>query len=293
MWDIYSAMANTYGGVIILGVKENEDGSWYTTGLRDVSVIKKFFWDTINNRNKVSLNLLREADLEEYSVGEDYILVVHVPVADREQRPIYLNNNLFDCSFKRNHEGDYRCTRQEVQSMLRDQTRKTVDGTALPDISVSELDQDSIQSYRYALESKHRGHPFLQFRNGEFLVRLGAARKTEDGSIHPTKDGLLMFGYEYMILYEYPQFFLDYQEHLLPNVRWTDRICSQSGDWSGNVYEFFNRVSAKLILDLKRPFKLVDMVRMDETPVHDAVREALVNCLVNADYYVSRGVVIS
>jgi predicted HTH transcriptional regulator len=108
-------MANTYGGVIILGVKENEDGSWYTTGLRDVSVIKKFFWDTINNRNKVSLNLLREADLEEYSVGEDYILVVHVPVADREQRPIYLNNNLFDCSFKRNHEGDYRCTRQEVR----------------------------------------------------------------------------------------------------------------------------------------------------------------------------------
>ncbi len=123
-------------------------------------------------------------------------------------------------------------------------------------------------------------------------MRLGAAGKTEDGSIHPTKAGLLMFGYEYMILYEYPQFFLDYQEHLLPNVRWTDRICSQSGDWSGNVYEFFKRVSAKLILDLKRPFKLVDMVRMDETPVHDAVREALVNCLVNADYYVSRGVVI-
>ncbi|EET59770.1 hypothetical protein BRYFOR_08142 [Marvinbryantia formatexigens DSM 14469] len=27
LWDTYSAMANTYGGVIICGVKERKDGS--------------------------------------------------------------------------------------------------------------------------------------------------------------------------------------------------------------------------------------------------------------------------
>ena len=43
---------------------------------------------------------------------------------------------------------------------------------------------------------------------------------------------------------------------------------------------------------LKVPFKLVDTVRMENTPVHDAVREALVNCLVNADFYLPRGVVV-
>ena len=95
-----------------------------------------------------------------------------------------------------------------------------------------------------------------------------------------------------MILYEYPQYFLDFREHLRADVRWTDRIQSQSGDWSGNVFDFFTKVSAKLVLDLKKPFKLVNMVRMDETPIHDAVREALVNCLVNSDFYESRGVVI-
>ena len=101
-----------------------------------------------------------------------------------------------------------------------------------------------------------------------------------------------MFGKEYKILYEYDLYFLDYREHLLPDVRWTDRIQSQSGDLSGNVFDFFNRVSAKLVLDLRKPFQLVDMVRVDETPLHDAVREALVNCLVNTDFYESRGVVI-
>ena len=43
---------------------------------------------------------------------------------------------------------------------------------------------------------------------------------------------------------------------------------------------------------LKVPFKLVDTVRMENTPVHDAVREALVNCLVNADFFLPRGVVV-
>lgn len=33
-------------------------------------------------------------------------------------------------------------------------------------------------------------------------------------------------------------------------------------------------------------------MRVDETPQHDAVREALVNCLVNADFYQSWSVVI-
>jgi len=292
LWSTYSAMCNTYGGVIILGVEERDDGSWQTTGLRDVASLKKAFWDTINNRAKVSINLLKESDLKDYKVGDDAVLVIKVPAADRELKPVYLNNDLFGSSFKRNHEGDYHCTRAEVQAMFRDQARKTVDGNVMSKMDISALVDDSIKSYRLVMESKRPGHPFLNLAKDEFLVKIGAASKTEDGVYRPTRAGLLMFGEEYQILYEYPLYFLDYREHLLPNIRWTDRIQSQSGDWSGNVYDFFTRVSAKLVLDLKRPFKLVDMVRVDETPLHDAVREALVNCLVNADYYEPRGVVV-
>ena len=31
---------------------------------------------------------------------------------------------------------------------------------------------------------------------------------------------------------------------------------------------------------------------IEDTPVHKALREALANCLINADYYGTRGVVI-
>jgi predicted HTH transcriptional regulator len=48
----------------------------------------------------------------------------------------------------------------------------------------------------------------------------------------------------------------------------------------------------RLFQTLKVPFRLEGVTRVDDTPVHKAVREALVNCLVNADYYGRCGLVI-
>ena len=291
LWDTYSAMANTYGGVIICGVGERKDGSWYTTGMKDVSKLKRNFWNQANDRKKVSINLLKEADVQEYEINGDVILVIYVPAADREIKPVYINDDMFRGTFKRNDQGDYHCTESEVKAMLRDEPRKTIDAKVLLDHEIQDLCWESVEAYKMALEHKRPGHAFLSKSNDEFLSMIGAAKKVK-GVYYPTAAGLLMFGYEHQILYEYDQYFLDFREHMLPDVRWTDRIQSQSGDWPGNVFDFFTRVSAKLVLDLKKPFKLVNMVRVEETPVHDAVREALVNCLVNTDFYEPRGVVI-
>ena len=102
----------------------------------------------------------------------------------------------------------------------------------------------------------------------------------------------MMFGEEYKILYEFPEYFLDYREMLDPSIRWTDRLQSSSGDWTGNLFDFYFRVYNKLVRDIKIPFRLEGGNRIDDTPVHKALREALANCLVNADFYVGRGVVI-
>lgn len=101
-----------------------------------------------------------------------------------------------------------------------------------------------------------------------------------------------MFGNEYDIVREFNAYFLDYQEQYDADIRWTDRIISSSGDWSGNVYDFYFRVYNKLIQDIKVPFKMDGGTRIDDTPVHQALREALANCLVHADYYGRQGLVI-
>ncbi len=293
LWETYSAMANTYGGVIICGVKERADGSWFTTGMKDVDRLKKNFWNQINDPKKVSINLLRESDVTPYEKDGDVILVIYVSAADRQYKPVFINGDLYRGSFKRNNEGDYHCTHDDVQGMLRDQTRVTMDMKVLPNMSIGDFDRESVKSYRTWFAIKHPDHAWTKLPDDQFLEMIGAASDDcPDHRLHPTCAGLLMFGQEHKITREYPMYFLDYRDHADPSVRWTDRIQSQSPDWSGNLFDFFTQVSRKLLRLLKVPFKLVNMVRVDETPMHDAVREALVNCLVNADYFLPRGVVI-
>ncbi|WP_289642255.1 ATP-binding protein [uncultured Dubosiella sp.] len=148
LWETYSSFANCYGGVIILGVAENEDGSWRTTGLENERKLLKEFWDTINNKKKVSLNLLTDKDVELYRVEKsgDVILVIHVPAAKREERPVYLNGNMFGNTYRRNWEGDYRCSAQEVKAMLRDQPEATMDTKVLSSIPMDYISQESVEA---------------------------------------------------------------------------------------------------------------------------------------------------
>ena len=187
LWETYSSMCNTYGGVIICGVVEHDDHTWETSGLKDVSGLKKAFWDTLNNPNKVSDNLLSESDVEGYEIGGDAVLVINVPRAPRDVRPVFINNDLMRGTFKRNWEGDYHCTKREIKAMLRDQAENSPDMKVLDIKRMEDLDPESILDYRIRYNTRHNGTAWTKLPDDEFLVRIGAAsRETEDGEIHPT-----------------------------------------------------------------------------------------------------------
>ena len=89
-WDSYSAFANTDGGVILLGVEENPDHTLYVKeGLKDVEKMKTEFWKLVNNRQKISHNIVTNRMVYSSQLEGKDILVVEVPRADRMARPVY------------------------------------------------------------------------------------------------------------------------------------------------------------------------------------------------------------
>ena len=223
----------------------------------------------------------------------DYV-VIEVPRADRQDKPVYIGQDMFRGTFKRNHEGYYHCTKEEIKAMIRDQSDTSADSLVLDKLSLSVFCPDSVQSYRNRFKALREDHFWNKLEDEEFLMKIGAARIAEsDGRIHPTLGGLIFFGEYIDILNELPYFFLDYRERKSSDTRWTDRVCSGDANWSGNVYDFYFRIIDRLTADVKRPFELDDnLIRVEDTPVHKALRECLANALIHADYYGRQGVVI-
>lgn len=291
IWETYSAFANTYGGIILLGVEERADKSLHPVDLPDPDRLIREFWDIVNNPNKTSVNILSARDVFAQEVDGAHIVVIRVPRAERSYKPVYVDGNPL-CTYRRNGEGDYRCTREEYQAMVRDASVRTQDMLVLNEMDLGVFHPESVRSYRQRMRLSRPGHVWESLENEEFLLKLGAVGIGSDGKKHPTSAGLLMFGNEYDIVREFNAYFLDYQEQYDADTRWTDRIISSSGDWSGNVYDFYFRIYNRLIQDIKVPFRMDGGNRVDDTPVHQALREALANCLVNADYYGRQGLVI-
>ena len=81
--------------MILLGVKE-VDRKFSIAGVPKAATLIKRFWDGVNNREKVSVNILfdRHVYFEKYR-GRD-VVVIEVPRADRRERPVYVGRDVFN-----------------------------------------------------------------------------------------------------------------------------------------------------------------------------------------------------
>lgn len=212
LWETYSAFANTHGGTILLGVVEDVSADdpakrFSITGVDDADKLCKDIWNTINSREKVNVNLLGNDDIQVVNIDGKNVIAIKVPRADYTIRPIFINSNPLKGTYKRNHEGDYHCTEQELRMMMRDA-------------------RDRFDNLR-----------------------------------------------------------MDYidKSNLIGDQRYSDRI-TYDGTWENNLYNFIRMVIPRLTRDLPRPFNMEGIIRKDDTPQHKAVREALTNAIIHADF---------
>lgn len=285
-WKSYSAMANTDGGVILLGVQEKLRGQFKALGLADVERVRKALWDNLHNRKQISLNLLAESDVRPVQIAGKTILRVQVPRASRQQRPVHVGSNPLGGTYLRRHEGDYQADDEAVRRLLAERVEDSRDERVLKGFDLSDLDMDTVAAYRNRFAAVKPGHVWTDLPLPDFLERIGAWGKNRDENYSGLRlAGLLMFGRAEVIRDALPHYMVDFQERPAAKAekRWIDRLVPD-GSWSGNVYDFFRKVYPKLTADLKVPFQLQDGQRVDDTPVHEALREALANTLIHADF---------
>lgn len=293
VWETYSSFANTDGGVILFGVEEHLKETDYDKRFSFVSIHNpeqrlKDFWNTVNSE-KVSSNILIDANAGICEVRGAMIMWIQIPQADYRQRPVYINGNPMKGSFKRNHEGDYHCTEEEVKAMLRDANDSGNDGGLLIGYTMDDIDLNSLRSYRIEFEHRNPEHIWNGNDDETFLKNMGGYavdRATQKGWL--TTAGLLMFGKGLSVRERFDNIRMDYidESNLVPGSRWSDRL-TYDGMWENNLYNFVRQVTPKLVTGIKRPFKLEGMIRIDDTPIHKAIREAVVNMMIHSDYLIT------
>ncbi len=289
IWPTYSAFANTEGGLIVLGVHDKG----HILGLDNPQKMRKDIIDTANNLNKVSCNLIDNKDLVEVVIKGKSILVIRVRRADNSERPVILDNNGAEC-YRRNDSADQRCSDELRYQMIRDKDINSQDAVIISHTSFADFDPETISQYRNLMAHVNPRHQWLRESDEGFLRKVRAYavdRKTGEQGV--TLAGLLMFGSDDAIRELRPQYKVEYLKLLdkpTTEQRWLDRIYID-GNWHPNLFQFFHRVINKLEQNVQNPFSIPDKtIRSDMTLVHIAIREALANAIIHADYASSIGV---
>lgn len=296
VYETYSSFANTQGGTIVLGVEEDKSkveprDRFIVCGVSDPEKLRVDFWNTINSQ-KVNANILVDEDVYILKQGDISLLVIEVPRADFTVRPVYKGENPYKGTFKRNHEGDYHAKEYEVRAMIRDQSDKGNDSTILEGYTMDDIDPDTLKRYRIKFNNWNPDHVWGELDDKEFLEMLGGYRRDRREKVEGlTVAGLMMFGTGLAIRDEFENIFMDYRDESSANAetRWVDRV-TYDGTWENNLYNFFRKVMPKLTENLKKPFVLENQQRVEDTPMHKAIREAFVNMIIHADYRMDAGV---
>lgn len=291
LWETYSAFANTYGGTILLGVEEHKEEidpqkRYTVTNISNPQKLITDFWNLMNDPKKVNVNILVDEDVQVINVDGQDIIAIHIPQAAYNVRPVFINDNLQRGVFKRNYEGDYHCTEQEFKLMLRDANEAGNDRIILEHYTMDDIDTPTLERYRQLFKIDHPEHVWNELDNQEFLKQLGGYGVDRNTGVEGlTMAGLLMFGKGLSIRERFDNLRMDYidKSNLIGEQRYSDRL-TYDGTWENNLFNFIRIVLPRLTKDLPRPFAMDGVERKDDTPQHKAIREAMTNAIIHADF---------
>ncbi|NIM14441.1 MAG: winged helix-turn-helix transcriptional regulator [Candidatus Aminicenantes bacterium] len=285
IWKTVGAFSNMEGGIIVLGIKEIEDGTFQISGVENIEKIQNDFISTLRGE-KFNIPLSTKGHIFDFDGKKVLLFKIHaMPITCK---PIYYGGDIRN-TYIRQGSGDHRCSKEEINRMLRQASEHSSDSMMLKGFTIDDIDSETVTIYKGYLKYKDPESPFLVMDEKAFLRKLGCltTNKERDNQEELTMAGLLLFGKDDSIRERFPAYELDVylvprDDRVAQGVRWNDRKIYEC-----NLVKTYLEAIEYIKGKIEIPFALADdhMTRTEEVPVVLALREALVNMIIHRDYF--------
>lgn len=281
-FETVSAFANTSGGHLVLGVRE--DGQSYEIlGVVDVDKLQSDFFTQLNSREKVSCQLDVQGSL--LTFDEKHVIVLGVPEAERKHKPVYLDKDIRR-SFVRRGSGDQRCSEDDIRRFLRAAGGASYESEAV-DLDIDAcIDAATLARYRQRFDERYPGHACAGFDVSHFLEHWALAVAVE-GRLRPTRAAVLLFGTGAALRTMMPRPLVDCRwatnpwDEPAPDQRWLDRLLCEE-----NLWTCWEQLAERYAQNATKPFaiEMATMARQDRPEDFISFREAAINLLMHQDF---------
>jgi predicted HTH transcriptional regulator len=277
-WETVSAFSNSAGGWLVFGVKQTGP-TFEVVKMTNPEKIEQDFLGVLRGAQK--FNTLINPTCARYELEGEVVLAFYIPVSPN--KPVYFNTQTN--TYIRRGSADQKATQAEIDAMYRDQTFGTKSSELAVGTGLADLKEKSIREYRDYMSRFNPGVSYNRMELDEFLVKM---RILDRESRQCTFAGLLFFGNRESA----EKFFADFRIDLIEvpgtsyedaSSRYTFRLTEDDYE---NLWEAYFECFKRLRKEVDVEFKISSEGFGEElSPGLLAVREALVNMLMHADYF--------
>ncbi len=283
------------GGYLILGLTKNnlDHAPYYTiTGIRDPEQAQS----EIVTLCRQCFNVPIRPYLELVSHQNNKYLLVYIPEAEPHDKPVFIRSEgMENGSFRRIGPTDQKCTKEDLDYLYQQRSRKKYDETLVEYASFDDFDPQAIETYRQMRKEVYEAAEELKY-NDEDLLRSLSLWIPHRGGTYPTVAGLVLFGKPMAL------------RRLFPMSTRVDYILIEGREWVPDPEKRYHtmemreglitlipRLLRNIMTDIPQAFALHDddLYRKDNpTLPRKAIREAVCNTLMHRDYTCSQPVQI-
>ena len=275
IWETVSAFANSAGGWIFLGVSETKKNQFDVTGVKQASKIEQDFLNTLNAAEK--FNCVIRPRAKKYKVQNKTLLGFYIPIA--KNKPVYFNS--LKNTYVRSGSGDRKASSEEIDALYREQAYGTKSSEFIEELSFEDLSSQTIDEYMGFMNRANPSIRYNQMSARDFLTKI---RAISDKGV--SYSALLFFGTKELADQYIGDFRIDLLEvpadsYSYAYPRYTFRLVEQE-----NLWQYYFAMMHRIASHIELPFNMDNQgFNVGNHPQLIALREALVNMLMHADYF--------